>query len=318
MSTVDHAYELLRRGDPAAAFGALERAMAAGDSASAIELAALFLEGRYIARDLQRSRAYFRRAGELGDLSAEKIYISFLANGVGGSSDWAGAVRRLRQLANVDVLAARQLALIDAMDLNDAGDPNRPSTGRNLSSRPAALVFDAFLTSSECRYLIDAAAPLLEPSVIVDPATGQLRPHPIRTSEGAAFPLVSEDLVVSALNRRMAVASGTAYACGEPLQVLRYQPGQEYRPHFDALPSGDNQRVLTMLLYLNADFSGGETLFTETGLRFRGALGDALLFRNARPDGSPDPMSKHAGLPVSDGQKYLATRWIRERPLLVG
>lgn len=292
--------------------------MAAGDSASAIELAALFLEGRYIARDLQRSRAYFRRAGELGDLSAEKIYISFLANGVGGSSDWAGAVRRLRQLANVDVLAARQLALIDAMDLNDAGDPNRPSTGRNLSSRPAALVFDAFLTSSECRYLIDAAAPLLEPSVIVDPATGQLRPHPIRTSEGAAFPLVSEDLVVSALNRRMAVASGTAYACGEPLQVLRYQPGQEYRPHFDALPSGDNQRVLTMLLYLNADFSGGETLFTETGLRFRGALGDALLFRNARPDGSPDPMSKHAGLPVSDGQKYLATRWIRERPLLVG
>ena len=292
--------------------------MAAGDSASAIELAALFLEGRYIARDLQRSRAYFRRAGELGDLSAEKIYISFLANGVGGSSDWAGAVRRLRQLASVDVLAARQLALIDAMDLNDAGDPNRPSTGRNLSSRPAALVFDAFLTSSECRYLIDAAAPLLEPSVIVDPATGQLRPHPIRTSEGAAFPLVSEDLVVSALNRRMAVASGTAYACGEPLQVLRYQPGQEYRPHFDALPSGDNQRVLTMLLYLNADFSGGETLFTETGLRFRGALGDALLFRNARPDGSPDPMSKHAGLPVSDGQKYLATRWIRERPLLVG
>jgi prolyl 4-hydroxylase len=131
------------------------------------------------------------------------------------------------------------------------------------------------------------------------------------------FPWVSEDMVVSALNRRIAAASNTDRRCGEPLQVLRYRPGQEYRPHLDALPSRENQRVLTMLVYLNDRYSGGETCFTATGLKFSGAPGDALLFRNATPDGSPDPASQHAGLPVHEGEKYLASRWIRQHPIQV-
>jgi len=163
---------------------------------------------------------------------------------------------------------------------------------------------------------VQTAEPLLQQSVVVDPATGVLRPHPVRTSDGASFPWASEDLVISALNRRIAAASGTDVKCGEPLQVLRYRPGQEYRPHFDALPSNENQRVLTMLVYLNSGYSGGETSFTRAGLTVAGRMGDALLFRNARPGGSPDLNAEHAGLPVSSGEKYLASRWIRERPMI--
>jgi prolyl 4-hydroxylase len=128
------------------------------------------------------------------------------------------------------------------------------------------------------------------------------------------FPWVSEDLVIHALNRRIAITSGTDVFAGEPLQVLRYSPGQQYRPHLDALPTGDNQRILTMLVYLNEDYEGGETHFTRTGLRFAGSAGDALLFRNATSDGLPDEMAQHAGLPVVRGEKYLASRWIRQRP----
>ena len=58
----------------------------------------------------------------------------------------------------------------------------------------------------------------------------------MRDSDAAAFPLVLEWPFVHALNRRIAAASGTDVAQGEALQILRYAPGQQYRPHLDAVP----------------------------------------------------------------------------------
>ncbi len=69
-----------------------------------------------------------------------------------------------------------------------------------------------------------------------------------------------------------------------------------------------------MLVYLNEDYTGGETLFLKTGVKVRGNAGDGLLFRNAAPDGTPDPDSLHAGLPVITGEKFIASRWIRQKP----
>jgi prolyl 4-hydroxylase len=243
------------------------------------------------------------------------VYINFLAGGIGGSENWQVAADRLRSLGARDSQAARQVEILDEMALTLDGYPREMPVGRQLSSSPEAIVFEAFMSPLECTYLIETAEPLLEQSVVVDPASGQLRPHPIRTSEGAAFPWVSEDLVINALNRRIAAASGTDLKAGEPLQVLRYRPGQEYRPHLDALPKSDNQRVFTMLVYLNAGYRGGETNFTRAQLKFAGDLGDGLLFRNADNEGLPDPNSEHAGLPVLAGEKYVASRWIRERRL---
>jgi len=134
----------------------------------------------------------------------------------------------------------------------------------------------------------------------------------IRTSDGATIHWLIEDPAIVALNRRIAVASGTAYEDGEALQVLRYVPGQEYRPHFDWLNQAPNQRIWTALIYLNDDYEGGATAFVRTGLEVRGRTGDVLLFSNAQKDGHGDPLAEHAGLPVTAGVKYLATRWIRE------
>ena len=112
---------------------------------------------------------------------------------------------------------------------------------------------------------------------------------------------------------RPALAADTITAQGEPLQVLRYRPGGEYRPHFDAIPGFANQRILTMIVWLNEDYEGGETMFMKTGAKIRGRTGDALLFRNALPDGTRDPDAAHAGLPVTRGEKLIASRWIRAR-----
>jgi prolyl 4-hydroxylase len=313
VSEVEEAHRLVASGAPLRGAELLGRAAAAGDAEAALELGIWLLEGRLVPRDLAAAREQFRRAGQLGSVPGLNVHIAFLANGIGGAADWGAAVALLRGLAATDTGAQRQLALVEAMDLTADGYPMTAAEARPLSERPEASTFERLLTPEECAYVIDRARPLLQPSVIVDPSTGQMRPHPVRTSEGAAFPWASEDLVISAINRRIASASGTAVDQGEPLQVLRYSPGQEYRPHFDALPAGENQRIVTVLVYLNAGYEGGETEFSRTGVRFAGGTGDALLFRNALPNGAPDEMSQHAGLPVRSGEKLIATRWIRER-----
>lgn len=68
-----------------------------------------------------------------------------------------------------------------------------------------------------------------------------------------------------------------------------------------------------MIVWLNDGYEGGETLFQTPGLKVTGRRGDALLFRNTGPDGRPDRSAGHAGLPVTAGEKLIASRWIRER-----
>jgi prolyl 4-hydroxylase len=93
---------------------------------------------------------------------------------------------------------------------------------------------------------------------------------------------------------------------------LRYRKGQEYRPHFDFVRASENQRILTALVYLNDDYASGETCLMRAGLKVKARKGDAIVFRNALPDRSVDPMSEHAGMPIESGVKYLASRWSRE------
>jgi prolyl 4-hydroxylase len=180
-----------------------------------------------------------------------------------------------------------------------------------LSTHPRASLFERLLTPAECAYLIEIAEGLYQPSMVYDESRRLVR-DTIRTSDGATYHWAIEDPPIHALNRRIAAATGTTYEQGEALQALRYAPGQQYRPHFDWVPGAANQRLWTALLYLNEDYEGGGTKFVRTGLEVRGKMGDVLLFHNADADGSGDPLAEHAGLPVTAGTKYLATRWIRE------
>jgi len=316
MAAIDQAQRLLASGQTALAIAELERAAGRGDASSWLELGFLFLGGRHVQRDLSRARDCFRRAGQGGNVTGKNIYLQLLALGAGGESNWAAAVRELQDLARDDQTAEKQLALLEEMDLSPDGNPSGTITGNKLSAEPEVWSFAGIFSPDECSYLIARAKPRLEPSVVVDPATGQLIPHPVRTSHNTSFPWVSEDLVIQALNRRIAKASATLPRAGEPLQILRYEPGQQYRPHFDAYDSADNQRMWTMLVYLNEDYEGGETVFTHNGLMFRGPTGAGLLFRNAIPSGARDENAQHAGLPVRRGEKWLASRWIRERSLV--
>lgn len=289
----------------------LIRSAAAGETAAQAALAHWRIAGNIVRRDLAAARGLLARAGAAGDRDSALLHAYFLASGTGGQDDWPNAVAGLRALAPLEPRAREQLRLVDAMALGADGFPADSTEFRQLSQAPYVVAAHSFLTAAECDYVAKAGEPALQPSSVVDPATGQLVPHPVRTSDGAQFGVYAEDLVVNAINRRIAAFSGTALAQGEPLQLLRYRHGAQYRPHMDALTAEPNQRILSLLVYLSGDYEGGETVFPRTGLSFRGKAGDALLFRNTRADGTADPMALHAGLPVTSGVKYLATRWIR-------
>jgi prolyl 4-hydroxylase len=309
--TIGQVEALLRAQRFAEAARLLLAAAAGGEVAATAELAHWRITGSLIRRDLAEARRLLASAAAKGDGESALLHAGFLAGGVGGPDDWSAAVAALRGLAGLEARAAAQLRLIEAMELDGDGFPRRPFEPLRLSEAPYAAAAPGFMTAAECDYLKAAAEPGLQPSVVVDPVTRRTVPHPVRKSEGAVFGVFAEDLVVNALNRRIAALSGTRLDQGEPLQLLRYRPGGEYKPHMDALPAEPNQRVLTVLVYLSDDYAGGETHFPGTGLSFRGRTGDALLFRNATPDGRADPLSLHAGLPVTRGAKYLASRWIR-------
>jgi len=259
---------------------------------------------RLRANRVAEARALFARAAAAGSRKAAVIHCNLVAS----TLDWERGLALLRDLARSGGRSRRELAIVEAMA------PGPPPAGELLSAAPHVALFRALFTADECRYLAEAAAPMLEPAVVVDPATGRQRPDPVRVSDSVGFTLPLENPAVHALNRRIAAASGTKVAQGEPLQVLRYRPGGEYKPHFDAIPGFANQRVLTMIVWLNAAYAGGETMFVKTGLKVKGGIGDALLFRNALPDGRRDPDAAHAGLPVTAGEKLIASRWIRARP----
>lgn len=282
-----------------------------GDAQALFVLAHLFWSGTLTQQNSVRGRQLFEAAAARGHVEANLIATNLLASGVAGARDWRTAVHRLQVEAAKIAPREAALSLLAAMDLDANGDPRRQPEAKAIADRPQACLFERLLTEDECAYLI-AAAGAFEPSMVYDPA-GQLVRDTIRTSDGTTFHWDIEDPVIHAINRRIASASQTRYDEGEALQVLRYTPGQEYRPHFDWVNNAQNQRLWTALIYLNDEYEGGATAFVRREIEVRGKTGDVLLFSNAGPDGHGDELAEHAGMPVTAGTKYLATRWIRER-----
>ena len=309
----DRAESLAAQGRPAEALALLEREADAGDAEALFALGIWLDSGRAGDRDAKRARDCFASAARAGHDQADVIWTNFLGNGSGGTRDWPAALDRLRQRSERDARARFELDLIERMALDSNGDPPAAPIGEPLSESPEVVLFPGLLSEAECAYLAVAASPYLQPATVVDNATGKAIRNPIRTSETAVLTAPLESLVIQALNRRLAAATGTCVEQGEPLQVLRYSPGQEYKTHIDAIPSLANQRILTALVYLNDAYQGGETRFVATGGTVRGRTGTGLMFRNVDSAGRPDKRAAHCGLPVTSGVKLLASRWIRAR-----
>lgn len=206
-------------------------------------------------------------------------------------------------------------SLASRIEIKDAG---KSATPERISTEPAVVMFRNAFSPEECEYVMAVAAMRLAPSTTFDPRTGKTRQDAYRTSLTATLGPVDLDLALVAVNRRIARLAGRPPENGEFLSVLYYAPGKEYHPHTDWLPEGEDferggQRVTTALLYLNEDYEGGETHFLTPDIKVKGRPGDILVFHNVLPDGAPDTASRHAGLPVVGGAKWLGSKWFREK-----
>jgi prolyl 4-hydroxylase len=314
MPPAARARELLKQGDRLGAVAVVDGACHRGDPDALLLAASWRLIGKPLARDLGLARELLRRARLAGNADAALLEIALVANGSGAPPDWRGALGLLTDAARRDDLAAQHLALVSAMELLWDGAPSAIPAPMILSRTPSIALFPVALTPAECAHIATSVTDIIAPSMIADPVSGNLIKHPVRQSDDAAIGPTRESLVVAAINRRIAAFSNTNLSQGEPLNVLRYVPGQQYSLHSDALPATANQRKATAIIYLNDNFDGGQTEFPAAGLRVQPQAGSMLVFSNTLPDGRSDANARHAGLPVTRGVKWIATRWIRTNP----
>ena len=312
MTSLQQAISLINAGRSDEGVQALRQIASSGDPQALLVLADMTWSGNLVPQDPARGRLLFEYAAALGHGQANVVATNLLASGIAGKRDWPLALQRLAEEGRKAPQRRAAAELIAAMELDPNGDPRTIPAPLTLADEPYARLFEGLFTEDECKHLVEVVQQLFEPSMVYRKGQQAVR-DTIRTSDGAPLHWLIEDPAVTALNRRIGAATQTKYECGEALQVLRYSPGQEYRPHFDFLEGVPNPRPWTALIYLNDDYERGETEFVRTGLKVRGKPGDMLVFRNSTSGDVRDPLAEHAGLPVTSGIKYLATRWIRAR-----
>lgn len=188
---------------------------------------------------------------------------------------------------------------------------------------PRIVVFGNFMSDEECDALIADATPRLSRSETVVNATGGSEVNDARTSHGMFFGQ-GETALCERIEQRIAALVNWPVEHGEGIQVLRYAPGAEYRPHqdyFDPAQPGmatvlarGGQRVGTLVMYLNTPAKGGATTFPDIGLEVAPVKGQAVFFSYSRAHVVSRTL--HGGSPVVEGEKWVATKWLREREFI--
>ncbi|MED6108548.1 putative prolyl 4-hydroxylase 3 [Stylosanthes scabra] len=203
-----------------------------------------------------------------------------------------------------------------------------------LSWKPRVFLYHNFLSKEECEHLINIAKPHMEKSQVADSNTGKSIDSSDRTSSGT-FLSRGLDKIVQSIEKRIADLTFVPIENGEGLQVLHYEVGQKYEPHFDYFldkvnTKDGNHRLATVLMYLSDVEEGGETVFPDAnvsfssvpwqndlskcaknGLAVKPKMGDAVLFWSMKPDLTLDPSSLHGSCPVIRGNKWASAKWLR-------
>ncbi|MEM7430784.1 MAG: 2OG-Fe(II) oxygenase [Pseudomonadota bacterium] len=220
-------------------------------------------------------------------------------------------------------------------DNYDCSDPNwhawqppawtTAAYGNDVSVETSA----AFIPRSLIAYVRALLSPQLKPSVVVDPETGQAIAHPVRINRAAQWFPEALGWIGKLFECRLAITGGYAVENAEVSSLLHYTPGQRYKAHYDCIPlkqleaeNGNEQggqRTQTLLLALGDDrYQGGETAFPHLGARVRTQVGELMRFNNTDKTGEPNRASLHEGTPVTAGEKWLLSKWVREAPTPYG
>lgn len=175
---------------------------------------------------------------------------------------------------------------------------------------PLILILDNVLSYTECDALIDLANNRMQRAKI-----GKSRViSNIRTSSNMFFE-ESENEFIQKIETRVSELMNIPISHAEPLQILHYKAGEQYQPHFDYFTSGNvvNNRISTLVMYLNDVEKGGETYFPSLRFAVTPKKGSAVYFEYYYNDIRLNELTLHAGNPVAIGEKWVATQWMRRQ-----
>lgn len=302
----------------------LQQRAVAGEARAQYELGGRMLVGRDAPYAPAEAMALLNAAMAQDDPDALQLMAVLAALGEGRRQSWSEAKRLVMRAAEKgDARARGQLAVLGD-DLEIVSWLTTPPP-RVRFEAPRIAVIESFLPKAACDWIMEKARPRLEAARVKNPEQGGANADSYRSNTGMGFSVLDSDLVLQLTHARIAAAIKLPVMQQEPTNILHYMPGQEYKPHFDFLDPGVahfarelqrvGQRIVTFLIYLNDEYEGGETAFLRLGWRFKGKAGDALMFWNVTPDGKPDPLTLHAGAPTIAGEKWLFSKWVRDRPV---
>jgi prolyl 4-hydroxylase len=194
----------------------------------------------------------------------------------------------------------------------------------DLHGNPLLRPFPQFIEPRISRWIIERAKGRLTRALVYDAAAGNTTEHASRTNRSVSFSFLDTDFICVLVQSRMAACLGLPFRHFEAMTVLHYDVGEHNAEHFDFVDPNvpdyerhireRGQRVVTFLVYLNDDYSGGATEFPRLGVRHKGSAGEGFFFVNAFADGRPDVRTLHAGRAPSSGEKWIVSQFIKNQP----
>jgi len=322
------------------AINELANAAQRGDAEAMTQLAKRIIVGDRAPRLRRQGINLLADAVKMGSAEAADRLAVIHASGVVTSADWPAALKMLRLAAErgwapagaqLEVLASmlgsrphvEAAALVEDASL---GQLLVPEPGRVISEQPRICNFPRFISERVCDWLIERARGRLERARVYDVRRQTDIIDESRTNSFAVFNAMEADLVHLMVQTRMSIGCGQPVSNMEASTVLHYAVGQTIGYHYDFVDPADpgqaedvrtrGHRVATFLIYLNDGYQGGETVFPRIGVRHAGQRGEGLLFVNTLPDGQPDLRTLHSGEPPTQGEKWVFSQFVRDRPEL--
>ncbi len=129
--------------------------------------------------------------------------------------------------------------------------------------------------------------------------------------EPAAGAGSAERSLIARCRDRLFLATRTVAAAVAPktvlaeIQIVRYHAGGRYVEHRDTPELGATPRALSLVCYLNDDFTGGETVFINPEITIPIVTGNVVAF---------SPILLHRAEPIITGTKYVITAWYHTPP----
>ena len=217
-------------------------------------------------------------------------------------------------------------------------DPANPFLASQVITPKLQLYLIAdFMSPAECQDIIELGQGHLRASTVslpdqdvqdALPGTVQLQADQtyvdlsFRTSHTCDLALLQHPLV-EAMDRKISAAMGLPMGLSEGTQLQRYRVGEQFKAHTDFFTPQSEEyakfaatrgnRTWTFMVYLNEVEQGGGTHFVAIKKTIRPRRGMAVVWNNLTPSGDVNPQTLHAGMPVLEGEKFVITKWFRQR-----